>query len=80
MAASMIGFALLSLASAAAGSIVEMSVLRLLTALFLGLAVPATIAGATGHASAGRRSAVAAAVATGISAGGAIGGGMAALL
>lgn len=78
--ASMIGFALLSLASAAAGSIVEMSVLRLLTALFLGLAVPATIAGATGHASAGRRSAVAAAVATGISAGGAIGGGMAALL
>ncbi|VVE02661.1 4-hydroxybenzoate transporter [Pandoraea communis] len=73
-------FALLSLATALTGSVGEMAVLRLLTAFFLGVVVPAVIAGASGAVTPAQRASVTALVTMGMSVGAAIGGGAAAFL
>ncbi len=80
VAVAMACFSILSFASVLASSVWEMAVLRLFTAFFLGLVVPAIIAGVSMAVSEARRSRMTATVATGMSVGAAAGGAISAIL
>ncbi|CAE6887938.1 MFS transporter [Paraburkholderia domus] len=75
-----VAFALLSLGTTLAGSIMSISVIRLVTAVCLGWAVPATISCIADHAGEQTRAAATIAATTGLSAGAGLGGLLASLL
>ncbi|WP_408399729.1 MFS transporter [Paraburkholderia nemoris] len=75
-----VAFALLSLGTALAGSIVSISAMRLVTAVCLGWVVPAAISCNADHAGEQSRAAATIAATTGLSAGAALGGVLASLL
>lgn len=75
-----VAFALLSLGTALAGSIISISVMRLVTAVCLGWVVPAAISCTADHAGEQSRAAATIAATTGLSAGAALGGVLASLL
>ncbi|MFM0097903.1 MFS transporter [Paraburkholderia nemoris] len=75
-----VAFALLSLGTALAGSIISISAMRLVTAVCLGWVVPAAISCTADHAGEQSRAAATIAATTGLSAGAALGGVLASLL